>query len=99
MLEAIDKAMCKIVCWIDLPLVTRLVMVSIENSICCKVPHLRIPIFDILLHPQERLLRSIFTVFHRAELSQIFVNRSRCMCASVTRSSFFTTSLFLHLHI
>ena len=54
-LKAIAKTMCEVVRRIDLPLATRSKMphwllFRVQDPVCGDIPHLRIPVSEILLH-------------------------------------------------
>ena len=69
-LEAIAETVREVVCGIDSPLVVRTMMWCGEYTICDKVPHHRVPRFEILLHPQNRLTRLVSAVLHLLKFSK-----------------------------
>lgn len=72
-LECVAQAVGKIICRINLPLVSCSVVRLVEHSVGSKIPHLGVSALDILLHAQECGSRFIFSVSHIAELGQVLL--------------------------
>lgn len=71
-LNAIDEAVCKVICRVDLPLVACPVVGSIEDTISREIPHLGIAVGEVLLHAEEGFLWLILAVLHGLELGKGF---------------------------
>ena len=72
--------MSEIVSGVYLPPVASAVVRGGDNSVSYEIPHLRIPIFEILLHSKDRFPWVVNTVLHFLEFRQGFVDRSRTVC-------------------
>jgi hypothetical protein len=100
-LEAIAETVGEIIGRVDLPVPASSVVRSVcLNTICGKVPHLRVPISDILLHAQEDFSRLVFAIAHISELGEVFFRALVGVCASVAFvGTFFSASLILDLGV
>ena len=97
-LEAIAQAVGEIVGWVDLPLVACPVVWLVEYTVRRKVPHLRVPIGDILLHAQECLPWLVLAIPHSTELLEVVFGGLVGMFAPETRAgSLFSPTLQLDL--
>ena len=67
-LEAVDQTVREVICWVDLPLVSRPMMRSEKNAICDQVPHLWIWVIEVLLHAENSFSRLVLPKFHVLEL-------------------------------
>jgi hypothetical protein len=88
--EAVDQAMCVIICGIDLPLVLGAMMRGVKNPIRGQVPHLGIPILQILFHAKIGLLRLVLSQPHVFEFSQAFLDGAGSMHTGFSRSALLT---------
>jgi len=86
-LEAVTKTMCEVISRIDLPLRPCSVMLGVQNSICWQIPHLRVSIFDVLLHSEESFFGLVFAISHSPKLLQILFDRLFSMFAAIARTS------------
>ena len=56
-------------------------MRRVQDTICDEVPHLRVSILEILLHPQDCLARPVYAVLHFLELRKGLFHRSAAVYA------------------
>jgi hypothetical protein len=99
-LEAIAKAVCKIVGREDLPLRSSVVrLLLLGYSVGCKIPHLGVSACDVLLHAEESGLGLVFAIVHVLKLLEVRLNILLGVLASITGSllSFLSTTLELNL--
>lgn len=71
--------MSKIVCRIYFPFIMGSMVWYIENSVRCQVPHLGIPIVQVLFHTKCYLLGLVFAILHVLELGKGFLYGSVAM--------------------
>ena len=98
-LEAIAKAMGKIICRIDRPLVFSPMVLLLEHPVHRKIPHLGIAALNVLLHAQECRLRLVFAISHVPKLLQVGLNILIRILAAISRpgSAFFSTALQFYI--
>jgi hypothetical protein len=61
---------------VNLPLIARAVVRGCEDAVRYEIPHLRIPIFEILLHSKDCFSRIISTILHFLEFGEGLVDWS-----------------------
>ncbi len=96
--EAIAETMREVICRIHSPLVSSTVMCSMVflwYAVGEQVPHLRVTVFQILLHSQSCFACLVFAVPHSSELSEAFGDWSVAMRTCVSRFPFAFSSTAL----
>jgi hypothetical protein len=91
--------MCKVISRIYLPLLVCAVMRSVKHSVGSQVPHLRVAVFQVLFHAQERFLGPVLAKLHVLEFSQRFRDGSRTVHTRLGTSSAFLASIRLDLFL
>lgn len=100
-LEAIAETVGEVVGGVNLPLVLGSVVLLLEDSVSCEIPHLRVAALDVLLHSKEGGLRLVFAIAHISKLLKVGLDVLLGVLASISRStcSLLSTTLELDLSL
>ena len=96
-LKTIAQAVCEVICRIDDPVAGRAVVRRVDYPICHEIPHLRVTLFEILLHPHRHLALNVLAVFHILEDLERLLDRSSAMHTRVTRTMVVAATVVVHL--
>ena len=83
--------MRKVVTGIDLPLVVGAKMRRVEDSVGRQIPHLRVPVLQILLHAEKGLLRTVFAILHVLKFEKRLADGPRAVNTRLGPTSFFSS--------
>ena len=92
-LEAIAQTMREVVSGVDFPFVVCPVVRGVQDTICHKIPHHRIPGFQILLHSEDCLTGLVRPVPHLLELRERLLHGPVSMHTRLTGTTLLTAAI------
>lgn len=100
LLEAIAQAVGEVVGRENLPLGgANVLLLVLGDSVCRKIPHLRVGVLNVLLHAEERRLGSVLSIAHVLELLNVCFHVLLGVLAAESRAflAFLSATLKLNL--
>ena len=89
--KTIHQAMREVVTGIDLPLVVGAKMRCVEDSVGSQIPHLRIPVLQILLHTEKGLLGAVLAILHILKFEKRLADGPRAVNTRLGTTAFFSS--------
>lgn len=96
-LKRIAQAVRKVISRVNPPRIARPMMRGLQDPIRSQIPHLWIPVLQILLHSQHGLLGLILPIPHCSKLGQGFLNGSVAVLACKSWASVLPSTLLMDL--
>ena len=73
-LERVDEAMRVIICRVDAPLIARVWMCCIADTVSCEVSHARVVVLHVHLHTESALTFSKPALAHLVQIAEIVLD-------------------------